>query len=312
MDLSFGRVLTIEARDHREVGKSSSRPQCPPGRCGLLHGRSRPPASSLPTFAHRRACPDGSMTDELQRSTVGLSEHGTCCETTRPAAWILRRERVLVRGPFRRHGPTWPGSLARAGKNRYWSRAGKTILYRPYYWRVVRPGVRTMTRYVAIFAVAWMLVGCRAPAPSFDLLAPYGSPTVPPPRTGSIGTAGTYYAPTTPGTQSPATVPTAPTTTTPAVTPQSRPAAPPAVVHGNFERDTVRRDDERGTSVLPAWVNTSGPRTSDHGDRRSVAAKFDNTIGPSDDGFLLDITAQRHAGQRRNTVCRTSAIQSRE
>ncbi len=89
-----------------------------------------------------------------------------------------------------------------------------------------------MTRYVAIFAVAWMLVGCRAPAPSFDLLAPYGSPTVPPPRTGSIGTAGTYYAPTTPGTQSPATGPTAPTTTTPAVAPQSRPAAPPVSYMG--------------------------------------------------------------------------------
>jgi len=47
------------------------------------------------------------------------------------------------------------------------------------------------------FAGAVMLVlsGCRAPMPSFDLLAPYGKSCVPPPGTGTIGTGGTYYSP---------------------------------------------------------------------------------------------------------------------
>jgi hypothetical protein len=133
-----------------------------------------------------------------------------------------------------------------------------------------------MTRYVAIFAVAWTLVGCRAPAPSFDLLAPYGSPTVPPPRTGSIGTAGTYYAPTTPGTQSPATAPTAPTTTTPAVMPPSQPVAPPvsymgtsnetlsggttSVAQASYQPGSTRQVDAPATTVtdevLPSHSTT--------------------------------------------------------
>ena len=81
-----------------------------------------------------------------------------------------------------------------------------------------------MARYVTILIAACLLVGCRAPTPSFNVLAPYGSPTVPPPRTGAVGTAGQYYAPTAPAGQSPAALPA----TAPVGSPQSVPAAPPA------------------------------------------------------------------------------------
>ena len=52
-------------------------------------------------------------------------------------------------------------------------------------------------------AIMLALSGCRAPMPSFDLLAPYGTSRVPPPGTGSIGTGGNYYTPPTGSTTSP-------------------------------------------------------------------------------------------------------------
>ncbi|MBP89848.1 MAG: hypothetical protein CMJ64_24605 [Planctomycetaceae bacterium] len=49
---------------------------------------------------------------------------------------------------------------------------------------------------IAIAGIAMLVLsGCRAPMPSFDLLAPYGTSRVPPPGTGTIGTGGTYYTP---------------------------------------------------------------------------------------------------------------------
>ncbi|MHB8970412.1 MAG: hypothetical protein ACYC3X_12525 [Pirellulaceae bacterium] len=97
-----------------------------------------------------------------------------------------------------------------------------------------------MTRYVAIIIAVWMFAGCRAPVPSFDFLAPYGSPTVPSPRTGAIGTSGTYYSPTTPGTAAPGTLPAAtaplvpsgPAATAPSFPPPSQPLVPPASYMG--------------------------------------------------------------------------------
>ncbi len=47
-----------------------------------------------------------------------------------------------------------------------------------------------MTRLLAIISLALLLLGCRAPTPSMNVFAPYGSATVPPPPTGAIGTPG--------------------------------------------------------------------------------------------------------------------------
>ena len=55
-----------------------------------------------------------------------------------------------------------------------------------------------MLRIVGTAWLAVFLVGCRAPTPSFNVLAPWGSATVPPPPTGSVGTSADYYAPPTP------------------------------------------------------------------------------------------------------------------
>ncbi|MBC8873064.1 MAG: hypothetical protein H8E44_26830 [Planctomycetes bacterium] len=50
-----------------------------------------------------------------------------------------------------------------------------------------------MKWHAALAITVVCLAGCHAPTPSFDLLAPYGSPRVPPPSTGSHGTGGAYY-----------------------------------------------------------------------------------------------------------------------
>jgi len=52
-----------------------------------------------------------------------------------------------------------------------------------------------MKRYWAIALITCFLAGCRAPTPSMNFLAPYGSATVPAPPTGSVGTSNDYYAP---------------------------------------------------------------------------------------------------------------------
>lgn len=55
-----------------------------------------------------------------------------------------------------------------------------------------------MMRVVGLLVAGLFLAGCRAPTPSFNVLAPWGSETVPPPPTGSVGTSADYYAPPTP------------------------------------------------------------------------------------------------------------------
>ncbi|MHB0956125.1 MAG: hypothetical protein ACYC0X_07060 [Pirellulaceae bacterium] len=107
-----------------------------------------------------------------------------------------------------------------------------------------------MTRYVAIVVAAWMLAGCRAPAPSFDVLAPYGSPTVPAPRTGAIGTSGTYYAPMNQGAPpaGPAPVaPLSPDAAPPVFAPQSQRLVPPASYMG--AADTTSADGTTDVSM---------------------------------------------------------------
>jgi hypothetical protein len=77
-----------------------------------------------------------------------------------------------------------------------------------------------MTRIAITLAITLLATGCRAPMPSMNVLAPYGTPRVPAPTTGSYGGPSTYYqAP--PGTyQAPAgTYQTPPSTfQTPSVT----------------------------------------------------------------------------------------------
>ena len=131
-----------------------------------------------------------------------------------------------------------------------------------------------MTRCVTIVAIAWMLVGCRAPAPSFDVLAPYGSPTVPPPRTGAVGTAGQYYAPTTPAGQP--LRPVGPRRRRPGPPPCSHrptcqracrsPTAAPSGRDLGYLRPTRRRDGQRGTYVLRAWFSAHARRVGEHRD----------------------------------------------
>ncbi len=57
----------------------------------------------------------------------------------------------------------------------------------------------------ALLALLALLAGCRAPTPSMNVFAPYGSATVPPPPTGTLGNGAGYYS-------SPTTPPNAPAT----------------------------------------------------------------------------------------------------
>ena len=90
-----------------------------------------------------------------------------------------------------------------------------------------------MMRYATGLIAVMCLVGCRAPAPSFNAFAPYGTPHVPPPTTGSVGTPNSYYQapsglpPAQPSAQPPTTgLPTTPLPTTPLPTTPTGPTAP--------------------------------------------------------------------------------------
>lgn len=100
-------------------------------------------------------------------------------------------------------------------------------------------------------ALSVLLVGCRAPAPSFDMLAPYGSPTVPPPATGRVGTAGGYYPPATPSPPPAGAIPSPSPMTTPlpASTPQSPAVLPPGAYMGASTAPYTTLSDAR---VAPA------------------------------------------------------------
>lgn len=57
-----------------------------------------------------------------------------------------------------------------------------------------RPWSRRFVPFLMGASALFGLTGCHAPKPSFNFLAPYGSPTVPPPPTGAVGTSPDYYA----------------------------------------------------------------------------------------------------------------------
>jgi hypothetical protein len=67
---------------------------------------------------------------------------------------------------------------------------------RPILGKAGRPddkeGNGSMMRYATGLIAVMCLVGCRAPAPSFNAFAPYGTPHVAPPTTGSVGTPNSY------------------------------------------------------------------------------------------------------------------------
>lgn len=52
-----------------------------------------------------------------------------------------------------------------------------------------------MVRFSICLLAILAMVGCRAPMPTFNPLAPYGPTRIPPPGTGSYGAADTYYQP---------------------------------------------------------------------------------------------------------------------
>jgi hypothetical protein len=101
-----------------------------------------------------------------------------------------------------------------------------------------------MMRYVLIVVLSAGVIGCRAPAPSLDVLAPYGSAVVPPPGTGTVGTLGNYYGAPNPG----AAAPTAPLATPPqnlspppaSAAPGPAPVAPSGVAPASYQSDATR------------------------------------------------------------------------
>jgi len=121
-----------------------------------------------------------------------------------------------------------------------------------------------MTRSMAIVLCVCTLIGCRAPAPSWNFLAPYGSPTVPPPRTGAVGTGGTYYAPTTPDPQAPA-VNGAISAPGAGVMPPAAggvvPPAPPSVSFSDAANDAISRDDREVAAASYEPGSTHGSDT---------------------------------------------------
>lgn len=100
-----------------------------------------------------------------------------------------------------------------------------------------------MTRYVWLLVLSAALFGCRAPAPSLDILAPYGSAVVPPPGTGTVGTLGNYYGAPGTGMAAPTSVPPSPASVPPqglspppgAVPPTPEPVAPSGVAPASFQ-----------------------------------------------------------------------------
>jgi hypothetical protein len=106
-------------------------------------------------------------------------------------------------------------------------------------------------------AVALLLCGCRAPMPSMNLLAPYGTPRIPPPATGAYGAPKTYYQP-----------------------PQGPPATAPAVGTGLRSERSPAGGWTNADSTAPASrvaQSTSAPaRTADDGGVRP--ASFESLV----------------------------------
>ncbi len=95
-----------------------------------------------------------------------------------------------------------------------------------------------MVRCVWWVALSAGLIGCRAPAPSLDVLAPYGSAVVPPPGTGTVGTLGNYYGAPKAGAAAPPATPPGNLLPPPsAVPPGIAPVAPSGVAPASYQSD---------------------------------------------------------------------------
>ena len=105
-----------------------------------------------------------------------------------------------------------------------------------------------MMRNLAILLFALLAAGCHAPTPSMTDFAPFGSTVVPPPRTGAIGSSGSYYPNGATQAQPSTTVPVTPQ---PSSTPAIRPGggSPPTTILGSTNPPTTILDNSR---VVPA------------------------------------------------------------
>lgn len=142
-----------------------------------------------------------------------------------------------------------------------------------------------MARGMAIVLLIGLLAGCRAPAPSMSCLTPYMDSTVPPPRTGAVGSNGMYYAPPTNGMMGapPAAPPAAGTSVAPppaaganapVFTAPNQPLTPPSSYMGSStttpEPSTVSlasfqagRPDEIASSETDELAGAAKPAASD-------------------------------------------------
>ncbi len=105
---------------------------------------------------------------------------------------------------------------------------------------------------LAVAGMAMFSMGCHAPTPSVDsmsVLAPYGSATVPPPKTGTVGTSGAYYVP-----------PTAP----PAAA-SGASATQPGTAPGAFMGAANAPTPAAGSAVIPASYSAPAGTSSQPG-----------------------------------------------
>ncbi len=145
-----------------------------------------------------------------------------------------------------------------------------------------------MMRLLATISLALLLMGCRAPTPSMNVFAPYGSATVPAPPTGTIGGSGGYYAPQSPAT----TVPNQPLPTQP---PASPPPSTPG--YGNLSPPATA-----GTALL----GMSGEPTPAAGSFAVAQASFEP--GSTAGGGSSSLRIKGHAGQRCHLGRRTTIV----
>jgi len=121
-------------------------------------------------------------------------------------------------------------------------------LCRPHFQRKGASAMKRMDRLLLLVLVA--ALGCRAPMPAFNPLAPYGSTRVPPPATGNVNQPNSYYSPTGQPASGQPTLTTPPRTGYPANPPGngwSAQPSPPTTTTASASQTTLP-----SASVVPA------------------------------------------------------------